>query len=151
MTTIKKGYRLTVTSWENDSDNHWTISHEGYTQEEMAFLVDFVQLFYSKNDYKGREGFGNMYDPHQCEWEGLVAAFTKLVKKHGVTVLNTLEYEVTQEEMSDENTSSDLVSELHGKFFGYGDFTTRVLDTFIVEYIPMDVELKDVTAQFVKV
>ncbi len=69
-TEIKAGYRLTVTSWENDGDNYNTKSQDGLTKEESVFLVELITLFKSRHNRHGlSRTFGNMYDPSDKEIE----------------------------------------------------------------------------------
>ena len=61
MKKISAGYRLIVTSWENDADNYKTKSMDGLSEEATYFLGALIKLFYSKNNPpKGKVCFGNM-------------------------------------------------------------------------------------------
>ncbi len=59
MTDIKSGFLIKVHSWENDWDNHNTVSLDGLTVEQVRFYVDFCNLFKSVNDHKNPGKFGN--------------------------------------------------------------------------------------------
>ena len=74
-TIFPKGYRLTVTTWENDADNYNTKTIEGLTFLETKFYVGFCKLFGSSCN---NEGIGNMYDPNDAEIE----KFKTVVKGH---------------------------------------------------------------------
>lgn len=137
-TTIPKGYRITVTTWENDGDNYKTKSVEGYTLEEAKFLIDFSKLFASKNCHNGI-GIGNIYDDMDADLACEQVA--EVVAKHPVTT--------TSEKFVDYFSSEDGWHE-----FGYDlgltgeEFYTRVLDGYKVEHIPEEIKIQDVTDQF---
>lgn len=61
MIVIKKGYTLTVTSWENDADYYRTETHTVETLEEAEKLYKLCsKLFKSCNNGEG--GIGNSMD-----------------------------------------------------------------------------------------
>ena len=80
---IEAGYRLTVTSWENDGDNYNTKTVEGYTLEEVTFLVELCNLFRSRNQVKGC--IGNMYEPSDKELQESEKAVLNVVSKHPIS------------------------------------------------------------------
>lgn len=41
---IKAGYRLTVTSWENDADNYRTVSVDGLSEEHCRDTTTTKEL-----------------------------------------------------------------------------------------------------------
>jgi len=146
-TTIPAGYRISVTSWENDADNYRTECLEGLSKEVVSFYVDFSKLFTSKNN-RSDKGFGNLYEPNDSERQALTNAFTKVVEKHKDTFL-ALCKDWNYDETPTDEEYQDICYELHHELFGGSEyFYTRVLDSYKVEYTPTEVRLEDVTYQF---
>ena len=148
MTIIKKGYRVTVKTWENDADNYKSGSIEGLSHQEAAFLVDFVKLFSSQNDRRNR-GIGNMYDPSEAEREKAFERVKKVVEKHRTAVENNEEikqYFFDEDVYFFEDVWAEYAYELT---LSGGVFYTRVMDSYKVEFIPQDIVLEDVTGEFV--
>lgn len=139
MTVIKAGYRLTVQTWENDADNYNSGAVEGMTRDEAVFIADFVKLFASRHCHTSR-GIGNMYEPDSAERDRATERVKEVVERHLVTI-----------QASDKFTHflnggwHDCAYDLT---LAGGEFWTRVLDSFRVEYIPEDVHLQDVTKEF---
>jgi hypothetical protein len=134
---IPAGYRLTVTSWENDADNYKTGMMEGLFIEKVKFLIEFCKLFESKNQ---GPGFGNMYDPRDYQKEEFQEALVELGEKHfphaPYTVDQLLEFAFELQLMS--------------KWIGEGEFYTRVAESVKVEYVPHPIEIQNVTSDFFK-
>lgn len=134
MSIINAGYRMTVVSWEGDADNYNTIIQDGMSKEDVSFYVDLLKLIDRKNN--GKNDFGNMYEPSDEEFDRFGKALVPIFKKHG------REYD----EEDPHYTGGDFISD----FTGYSDhYFTRVVDKITVEYVPIAIELKDVTKEFV--
>lgn len=145
-TIIPKGYRLTVTSWENDADNYNTKSMEGLTKEEIEFLVPFIKLFKSKNSHNDNTNFGNMYSPDEDEIEQANEAVRKLVSKHDVVNFSFGDYFSALDGEDDEHSAwSDF---LYNLGLSGGEYFTRVLSSYKIEYIPEELKIQDVTKEF---
>ena len=128
MTTIQAGYRLTVVSWENDGDNYNTKTIDGLSIERVRLLVDLCRLHASRNISRG---FGNMYDANDDERLAYHTAIQDVLDKHPVSM-----------------DIDEAESILYDLALQGGEFYTRVLDKFKVEYIPHQINLLDVTDQF---
>jgi hypothetical protein len=61
MLVIKKGYTLTVTSWENDGDNYRTKTYTVGTLEEAEKLFKICSVLF-KSCNNGEGGIGNSVD-----------------------------------------------------------------------------------------
>ena len=86
---IKKGYTLTVRSWENDADNYNTISKTVDTIEEARVWWEMMQLCRSKNVRgidKGKVYLGNSYNGFSSEQEEVVINFLK--ENHNILLPN---------------------------------------------------------------
>lgn len=154
-TTIKAGYRLTVTSWENDADNYNTKMIEGLTKEDVEFHVKFISLFKSGS----RGGFGNMHEPSSMKRYQLAEAIALLVQANDAT--NTSfdglgkllkDVDVTDEEKFEDDIMAPILDSAHDYLWELGltggEFYTRVLDKYKVEFVPHDIQIQDVTDQF---
>lgn len=142
---IPAGYRIVVTSWENDADNYNTGIIEGLTRPEAKFVAEFVMLFSSQNDHRNR-GIGNMYEPTDAELAKAEAKVKAVVERHKATIQasEVLQYFLNEGEFNDcgwHEFAYDL--NLAG-----GEFYTRVMDDFTVEFYPEPLEVQDVTAEF---
>jgi hypothetical protein len=151
MSTIESGYRITVTSWENDADNYRTVIRGGFTKEQMTFLVELCNHLDSQsNGGKAREQFGNMYEPSERELEDFSRFMLRLCKKHGVDCDPEAEYEDKYDlyGAADEAMYSIVQLELYDLGLAGGEWCTRVCEKYTVEYVPVVIEIKDVTQEF---
>jgi hypothetical protein len=145
-TIIPAGYRLSVTSWENDADNYQTTVHEGLEEERVEYILELCKLFKSK---KRKGCFGNMYDPSEIEREEVAEAIRAVMEKHRA-VLTLEEIEVLdtpiipEEEYADEGFSDVVCAFLECS----PDYAYRVYERAKVEHIPHEIRMEDVTKQF---
>jgi hypothetical protein len=132
-TTIKPGYRLSVTSWENDGDHYKTNVLEGLSKEKVQFYVDLLSLFVS-------ELHGNAYEPSAQELQVAVQAMTTVADLHRGT-LEPEEYRQCTE---------DSCAFMH-QFLGHSEnYAFRVFDSMLVQFVPTEIILQDVTSEFQK-
>lgn len=134
---IKAGYKIEVTSWENDGDNYSTKSKEGLTKEQTQLYFDICNLMSGD--------FGNMYDPYESETEALNAAASVILLKH-IDVTSLL-YPNT--DFTDLEECNEIFSDIHYELFGGSEFYTRQLESMSVTYVPYELVLEDVTHEFV--
>lgn len=139
MTTLKAGYTIKVISWENDGDNYNSKSAGGLTREQTQFYVDICNLMSGE--------FGNMYDPSESEIESLNLEVKRICELHLDTVHELFEDTRGMTEI-DLEMCGDIFLDVRYDFFGSSDYYTRVLSELTVTYIPHDIELKDVTHEF---
>ena len=131
MTTIRAGYRLTVTSWENDADHYRTCTVEGIPFKICKFLVAVCKLHEMDSE------FANMYEPGEFEIEGYHKAIADLLKLHKIPE-STLD--------GPDHVIDTYLNDLG--LTGCGEFYTRVMSSFKVEDIPTDIHINDVTKAF---
>lgn len=151
-TVIPAGYRITVESWENDADNYKTEIMEGLQKTSVEFLVDFAKLFYSKNNWNGPKGHGNMNEPRAKELNDFRESYMQIVTKHITkdTEPSLLQYFWDEDNNLLYDDQHDGIMELAYELgLSGGEFFTRVLDSVKVEYIPSEIVLQDVTEEFV--
>lgn len=136
-TIIPAGYRITCVSWENDGDNYRTKFKEGLSISAAQLYVDLALLLTIR---KGCD-FGNMYEPSDDELEKLADAVSEVLHKHGITDV----------QVSDKDEVTDYFFDVMYDFTGASEhYCTRVVESIKVEYIPLPIELTDVTAEFIK-
>lgn len=133
MSVIKAGYRLTVTSWENDADNYNTVVVDGLTKDQVELAVDFIKLV-AKSSCNHKGYYGNMYDPDDGEIAQFDAAITEVLKKHNI----------------EEEYPLDYARELYWDYGLASEFYTRVAEKVVVEFVPQDIEISEVTTEFIK-
>lgn len=144
---IKKGYRLTVRSWENDADNYKTVSMDGLNEDQVRFYVAICKRMTPRCWDKNK--FGNLYDPTDEKVEAFNQSLNETVEAHGGIL--TVFPDTLQEDIDDcDGDFSDWVYDALGDIglTGGGEFFTRVCDKFTVEYVEQDIAIPDVTEQF---
>ncbi len=159
MTIIKSGYRLTVTSWENDADNYKTVVTEGNSAEYTRYVVAMLTI---------AKDHGNMYEPSDRELNNLAMVVREVFVKCLKTIPGLAELLIERLELEakdidefgklefdfDENDDldpiTDFYTELAGQFLGYSEgYWLRQLESIKVEFVSHDIDLEDVTAEFV--
>lgn len=144
-TVIPAGYRITVTSWENDADNYRTLTKEGLSLGDARFVRDLCKML-SESSWAGPEFFGNMYEPSEEEIVELVGAYAELCDKHrGSSELAADAFTIFGEPDSDPDIQGHFCA-LHSDLCGSSeDYYTRVVEKVVIEYIPEEIKLKIVT------
>lgn len=154
-TTIPAGYRITVSSWENDADHCNTIIKEGLTEDQARFYCTmWSHMGSSSNGGRANQQFGNMYEPSDVEVEEFVEFFRTLFLNGGDVAKEILcdGHDVEWDDLMDEGNDNfpSILGKIIGDFTGSGDFFTRVVDTIKVEFVPVTITLTDVSDQFPK-
>lgn len=134
MSAIKAGYRITVTSWENDADNYNTKSCDGLSEDQARFHVDLLKLI-DGSHCNNNTVFGNMYEPDDEQLEAFEAAAAKVLEKHN--------------QLDSKYDTLDIAMGIIGDYTGYGEgFYTRVAESIVVEYVPQEIIIEDVSSKF---
>jgi hypothetical protein len=154
-TEIKGGYRLTIDSWENDLDHPYRFTEDGYSQEDVEFIIKFCRLF------QRRQPFSNLYEPTKAKIKELTKALLQLIeenKPHSYHVLK--DFGIDEELVNQTSVEEDNYDEFMDAFsqdwsphfFSNGDsnfpFFTRVCDQIKVEYVPETIRILDVSRRF---
>lgn len=144
-TIIPVGYRITVTTMENDGDSTGTEVLEGLSKEATAFYMAFIAPF-RKSQWQG--GLGNIY----------AATFEQRMKfiNHIRDTLNAHanytygHYSIAPGELDDSDAVESNFGDILNDFGirGGTEYYTRVVEVVKVEYIPTEIVLEDVTEQF---
>lgn len=154
-TVIPAGYRVSVTSWENDADHRKTNVFEGLTKERVEFLAELLPHFKSGSNNGGKT-FGNMYQPSDDRLAEACGRIREIMERHRAG-LTEYELELLDETAgmnlkdATEGGGSDMYNfgEIVGEFLSYsGDYTFRVFDTMQVEFVPHEIRMQDVTKKF---
>lgn len=142
-TIISAGYRVTISSWENDADNYKDTIHEGLTKERVEYILELCKLFKSGSNNGGKT-FGNMSESAMSgRYERAQQAVRVVLEKHRA-VLNHCELANLEAEEDDTE-----VCEIVNEFIGSSEFYMfRVYDTAKVELIPHQITMEDVTDDF---
>jgi len=147
---IPAGYRITVTSWENDGDHYNTVSLDGLSLDKVGFYADLCKAFRSRNSYDGKPGgVGNYYEPSDAEIAHVHGVLRKIYAKHPAIRAELVDEdtETTDEEFEDGlgDMLMDMASDIG---LTAGEFFTRVCSAWTVEYLAVPVEFEDVTSRF---
>lgn len=146
-TIIPAGYRLSVTSWENDGDAYHIEIIEGLTKERVDYALELCNLFQSRS--YNTDCFGNMYQPNMKERLAAEDAIRAVLEKHRA-VLTTYELEQLAIE-------SDLINQYGGPEFNQivgeflsssEDYLYRAYHDAKVEFVPSAIIMEDVTGEF---
>lgn len=140
---IKAGYRIEVSSWENDADNRQTKILDGLSEDQVVALVDYLNLYTRCGE------FGNCYEAYgdwQCRHE---EALWYVYNKHIDTWNNMLKIE-------EHDRTPDIFGDIVNDNIGYdlgvtssSEFYTRRVDKISVVLIPKEVVFEDVTSKFI--
>lgn len=143
-TKIEAGYRITVESWENDADNYNTKSVQGYSLEEALFAVELFQAFSSCNSEDN--GIGNLRgdDKDYVKYKNTIS---EIVSRHPIASVSEKFKDYFQP--ADEDGYVYYSEYLYDLGLGGTEYSlTRVCESVMVEYIPQDILIEDVTDQF---
>lgn len=143
-TTIPAGYRLIITSWENDGDNYHTGMQHGLSRGELDFHLALCKLLTSRHNPKN-EDYGNLVDYDgsfeaavwhvMCKYESLLPESIKLPDEDGINKDQypdwfTYAYEIILQ-----------------SYFGTSEYYfTRVFESCKIEYLPDEIKIQDVTS-----
>lgn len=131
-TIIPAGYRIVTKSWENDGDFENTTTINGLSKSDADFYVDVYKLF--TKSYHESEGFhGNLYDPSDIQMRKLLVSLNDVAKIHSKPMFDDGYIDILEQ------------LELLGMT---DDQLTRVVEDIKIEFIPVDIEIEDVTDRF---
>lgn len=132
MNNLKKGYQLSIVSYENDADGMSTINLYGLEREDVVFYLNFLTVF----SFLSLE---NRYDEPFTEKE--IQRFTE--------ELMIIYKDAIPEKYSSCYGNQENVLEMSQILLGYSDeFYSRYLGSVNVYYIPEDIV--NVTDEFKK-
>lgn len=135
---VKKGYTLTVDSWENDADNSQTHSTTVVTLKKATALYNLMQLCVSKNNLpKGVIRLGNTLESFSFKQIELIEDFLK-----ANPILGKIE---ARNEEDDDDWDDYIRDRFHtitaGLLGSSEDFICRVMEDCVVTYSDKDIYL----------
>jgi hypothetical protein len=134
MSTIKAGYRITVTSWENDADNYNTHTIDGLDEPTTKYHVELLRLIKGSH-CNDKTVFGNLYEPRDSEVEAFEKAAIEVLAKHG--------------KLEDDYEPLDIAVDILYDYTGCSEgYLTRVAEYISVEYVPQEIVIEDVSNKF---
>jgi len=141
-TVIPAGYRLTVHSWENDSDHHEDKVLEGLLQHTLLYYVDLCRA--CRSTYFGGK-FGNLYEPSKGELAQLREDVLEIARRHPLVWGDE-----DPAKMADTSLYHHVMSDLdHLGLTGEPDgFLTRHCEKIKVEHVPIDITINDVSDHY---
>lgn len=147
-TIIKAGYRVTITSWENDADNYNTKIIEGLTLDQAKFYVDFAKLF-TKSGWEG--GIGNLCGTNDQEIAKAYAQIEPLAIKYACAIqsLNIFDQDTFDAAVRIGDAADMLMELAYDIGLTCGEYWTRFCEDIKVELVPQEITFQDVTGDFV--
>jgi hypothetical protein len=117
---ILAGYTIEVTSWENDGDFYNTKRIQDLTLNAVTWLVELAKLIQARENRQD-----DLTQEEAEDW------FTNIRAKVGCT------YDLEEPALDE---TYDYVSNIVYEMLGYGEYGTRVLESYKVYYFPENVE-----------
>lgn len=154
-TVIPAGYRVSITSWENDADHRKTKVFEGLTKERVEFLAELLPHFTSGSN-NGKKTFGNMYEPSDERLAAACNRIREIMERHRAALTED-ELEILdesagvdlEEDYASGNDAMFTFVNVAREFLGYSeDYDFRVFDYMQVEFVPHEIRMQDVTKKF---
>jgi len=137
MENIKKGYMLSVVSWENDGDNYRTKTFSGLSKEEVLFYKKILPFFNSRNDPESK-GLGNMIDERYDD-AAIIEVGEKIFNIAVDLKVSNIIY-IDEIDVNDDDQMIQLTSDLGHELMGASDFYVfRVFESASVAYIAEDI------------
>ncbi|BEH88054.1 hypothetical protein [Klebsiella phage phiKp_21] len=113
--TIKAGYTVSVTTWENDGDNYQTNDIVGLSKEDAKMFIDTLPIFKSVNSKK--KGLGNK----ELNINQYLGKFEDLINNNIITVSFAEKYfgYINPNSDYDEDEQQDTIIEALSEILGY--------------------------------
>lgn len=131
---IPTGWRIEVTSWENDGDYYNTKILEGLNEDVARFYIELAHLF-------GDSGIeaANACDNAEVEWDKLIPAFKAIIAKYP-SALSKIWQQPDEAEIA-ESLSDDQIEDSIGdvayNILGASEFYVfRVFESYRAYYFP---------------
>lgn len=122
MKTIKAGYQVQISSWENDMDACRTVAIDGLSEGTAKFYCEFAGLFKKSHHEKGGIA-GNAYQDSDVKWPKLTAAVKALTEKYPLALAEIWEGDGI--DFNNKGSIHDSIIELAYDVFGSSEFQFR--------------------------
>ena len=146
----ESGYRISVTSWENDADNYNFKSITLENADDARVVVALCKLLNPRYDTP-QQTFGNMYEPSESDIQDFEAAIAQIpgINEYLKAVFSW--YEESVEEYDIGAKYADAVLDIYYDLGLSGSeyYYTRVCEKVEVHYFEEPVYAADVTAEFI--
>lgn len=136
---IPAGYRFSFKSWENDRDSENTLIVEGISEKEAYLLSDLAKIIQAKET-----GLENKYNPSEKDKENAYNVLWPIFERHE----NLFDHEDMEYFCGDVGLMVDYINE---NILGHASSRNcwmRVLESYKIELIPEEIQIKDVTDTF---
>lgn len=137
--SIKAGYRITCVSWENDGDHYRTLIRDGISKRETELIAEIAGSM-----IKRKSGLENNYEASERDLNKGHKFFLKIFEKyqdffdeHDMGIFRQDHYGIV-EYICDNITGLSVEG-----------YALRVLKSICIEYVPEEIQLQDVTDQFI--
>lgn len=142
-TTIPQGYRITVESTENDGDNDRSESLSGLNKSDTQFYVALLRAL--KRGYD----CDNLYDPSEEEMQTVVDTALPVYEQYRDLISPSIKEYFEEDGVLIQEDQFSAIADLLGKFgLQGGEFVIRSIDGILVEWIPEEIKIQDVTGEF---
>lgn len=139
-TKIKAGYRTTCVSWENDADYYRTIVKEGLSFAEAKLIGELASAMLTR-----KSGLENNFEASDRDLAKGHKFYLKIFEKHKELFC---EHDLNLFRQDHYAIVEYITDNLTG--YSVEGYALRVLDSIVVEHVPQDIILEDVTEQFLK-
>lgn len=132
MIVVKKGYTVTVTSWENDGDNYRTESETYQSKELVEAIVKMCKtLFASCNNGDGGIGNTNEYE-------------TDNARKTIISYMKANPILYDNKKLSDAKLIDACMNYNYSLMGSSEYYYSRVFESLVVTYSDKDIEVEEV-------
>jgi len=141
MSVIKAGYRIVVDSFEGDEDYQCTKSVDGLNELEAKFHLELLNLL---TDSCFATGYGNIHfsnsydDPIRYKFD-----------RECVAIVTNDDYKDVVDTQLDDSfleVALDILNQYTS--FDGGEYYTRQISKIVVEHVPEEIFLEEVTSKF---
>jgi hypothetical protein len=136
---LKRGYHITVTSWENDADNYNTKTLVVQEREAVDMLVALFNMLGSRN--RNSCHFGNMYEPSESQLQKFAEAVAAIP---GMTADLEKNFAWVKDAEEDPECGAGYMDAVMDILYDVGlsgseNFYTRVCESITVFYVEQDI------------
>jgi hypothetical protein len=143
------GYRISVTSWENDADNYNFKTSTVKTKADARVVTALCKLL--RSDYRTETPtFGNMYEPSESDLADFAQAVSAI---QGIRDFLHNMFPGLEQDIEDPEYGADYMNSIMDVLYNLGlsgseYYYTRVCHKIEVHYFAEPVYADDVTAEF---
>lgn len=146
---IPKGYRVIISTWENDADNYKNAIVEGLNKEQLIFLHKLCNLFTSHNS-GDKKGIGNIYSDMSYRRDDRIKNAINVLESFLQIYFPDFSLANKDEDEEDFDLIEAKIEEKIGttlqelELLFSEDFVTRVFDKMTIQFIKEDIQFETV-------